>query len=141
MSDDLEKQLMRHEGFVGHAYEDTEGYLTIGIGRLIDKRRNGAITVEEARFLLRNDIEDVFDALDQHIPWWRRQSYVRRIALANMAFNLGIHGLLSFRNMLSALRQGEHDAAAAEALDSKWSRQVGRRADEIATMIREDELP
>jgi len=35
----LEQQLRRDEGEVLHEYKDSLGYSTIGIGRLIDKRK------------------------------------------------------------------------------------------------------
>jgi len=39
--------------------------------------------------------------------------------------------------MLTALEAGEYERAALEALDSKWAKQVGKRADRIATLFRE----
>ena len=50
---------MEEEGLVLHAYEDHLGYLTIGYGRLIDKRRGGGISKAEAEYLLLNDCRRV----------------------------------------------------------------------------------
>lgn len=36
----------------------------------------------------------------------------------------------------AAITAGQWDAAASEALDSRWARQTGRRANEIAVMLR-----
>jgi len=37
---------------------------------------------------------------------------------------------------MEALKQSDYDTAAAELLDSRWSTQVGSRAQELATQIR-----
>jgi lysozyme len=137
----LEKQLKRHEGFRSHAYQDSEGYWTIGIGRLVDESKGGGISENEAMFLLRNDILQVKDELDQNIEWWRRLSKVRRMALVNMGFNLGVPGLLQFENMLAALKEGNYKRAKDGALNSLWAEQVGRRAQDIAHMVEKDEMP
>lgn len=133
--------IKHHEGFVSHAYTDSLGYLTIGYGRLIDRARGGGITVEEAEHLLRNDIERTEHGLDAQIPWWRNLSPTRRLALVDMAFNLGVDGLLTFRKMLAALEDGDYHRAATEALDSRWADQVGRRAEDVAFMLENDQEP
>ena len=56
----LIEQLEKDEGFVSHAYQDSEGLWTIGFGRLIDQSIPSAgITKDEARMLLRNNASDV----------------------------------------------------------------------------------
>ena len=44
MIENLTDQLRRDEGCVLHAYPDHLGFLTLGIGRLIDRRKGGGIT-------------------------------------------------------------------------------------------------
>lgn len=132
----LFEELRRDEGCVLSEYKDTEGYSTIGVGRLIDRRRGGGISTEEAEYLLSNDVARVERDLDAQIPWWRQLDDARQRALANMTFNLGVTGLLRFQRMLDALNVHDYEAAAAEALDSHWARQVGQRAERIAAMIR-----
>ena len=56
--------------------------------------------------------------------------------LANMAFNLGIHGLLKFVRTLNAIERGNYDEAASHMLASKWAGQVGQRAQRLAAMMR-----
>lgn len=135
----LQDDLWRDEGFVPHGYPDSEGYLTIGVGRLIDQRLGGGITKTEARYLLENDIRKVLGALDRALPWWRSLPEGRMRALANMCFNLGLPRLLGFKKMLKALEAHDWERAADEALDSKWARQVGARSDRIADLLRGSE--
>ena len=132
---ELTADLKRDEGFVRHAYQDHLGFWTIGIGRLIDKRRDGGISEAEAEHLLGNDIKAVIVDLDRSCPWWTALSDPRQRALANMCFNLGLSRLLGFRKMLAALEAGDFAGAATEALDSRWARQVGDRAQRIATLL------
>jgi len=75
--------LIRDEGEVHHAYQDSLGFWTLGIGRLIDQRRGGGITHDEALFLLQNDIESKTEDLDRALPWWKTLSEVRQRALLN----------------------------------------------------------
>ncbi len=85
----LTEELRRDEGEVLHAYTDSEGYVTIGVGRLIDKRRGGGISAEESAYLLGNDISRTETDLDARMPWWRDLDPVRQRVILNMAFNLG----------------------------------------------------
>ena len=124
--------LIRDEGLRLKPYLDTEGKLTIGVGRNL---HDNGISEQEAKALLDNDIQSHCRDLDQHIGWWKTLDEVRARALANMAFNLGIHRLLGFKNMLIALQNGNWVEAAKQAKDSKWYTQVGTRADRIIHMF------
>jgi lysozyme len=47
-------RLIADEDEVLHAYQDHLGFLTIGIGVLIDERKGDGIAQEESRYLFRN---------------------------------------------------------------------------------------
>jgi len=53
-----------------------------------------------------------------------------------MAFNLGQTRLAGFKRLRAAVLAGDWDWAAAEALDSRWASQTGRRAAELAALLR-----
>jgi lysozyme len=135
----LVEQLKRHEGFVPHAYQDHLGFWTIGYGRLIDKSRNGGLTASEAEYLLHNDVTRITAELHARLPLFERLSEKKKQALANMAFQLGVSGLMGFRRMLAAIKDEDWTRARMEALDSKWAQQTPARAREIANMIGEQE--
>ena len=59
----------------------------------------------------------------------------RQAALLSMAFNLGAPRLGKFPNMRAAIAADDWRLAAAEALDSKWARQLPARAAEIAGLL------
>ena len=127
--------IRRHEGTVLHAYPDHLGYWTIGVGRMIDERRGGGISEAEAEHLLANDIDRIAARLQHEAGFRNSPSEVKR-ALVNMAFQMGIKGLLGFTNMWRALEQHDYETAATEALDSKWANQTPTRANEVADWIR-----
>ena len=126
-------ELERDEGFRAKPYKCTAGFNTVGIGRNLDAR---GITREEALFLAKNDVELCKAQLDKHLPWWRMLDEVRQRVLINMAFNLGINGLLGFKNTLAAVKAKNWQAASQGMLGSKWADQVGARAQRLAKMMR-----
>lgn len=134
-------ELRRDEGVVAHAYQDHLGFWTIGVGRLIDKRKGGRLTDEEIDYLLANDVARFETELDDRLPWWRDLDPVRQRVILNMAFNLGVAGLLGFKNTLAAIKAKRWSAASQGMLASKWAKQVGLRADRLAKMMRTGAAP
>lgn len=130
-------ELRRDEGIMQSAYQDSLGYWTIGVGRLIDKRKGGRLRDEEIDFLLLNDIAEKEEELDAAIPWWRTLSDARQRVILNMCFNLGIKGLLGFKNTLAMVKSGDYAGAAIGMLNSKWAKQVGDRAVRLSKMMKE----
>jgi len=131
----LVAELERDEGRVLHAYQDSLGYWTLGIGRLIDQRRGGGISNEEADYLKRNDVAKVRRQLDENLPWWNDLDPVRKRALQNMAFQLGIGGLLGFKTSLRHIQNRNWASAAANMRASRWARQTPNRAERVIKMI------
>lgn len=129
----LREQLIRHEGLRLKPYTDTVGKLTIGIGRNLTDR---GISREEAELLLDNDLASVVTALELAFSWWLSLDDVRQRVLADMAFNLGVGGLLKFKNTLAAVKEGRWDDAADGMLASRWAAQVGARASRLSRMMR-----
>lgn len=134
------EQLRRDEGVRLKPYTDTVGKLTIGVGRnLTDK----GISEKEADAMLTADVMEVREGLSKNgYQYYLGDSdddpaVVRYDVLVNMAFNMGIGGLLAFKKMLAAYKAGDWETAATEMLDSKWAEQVGPRAERLAKQMRE----
>jgi len=132
---DLREDLKRDEGVKNFPYRDTENILTIGCGRNLEDR---GVSDDEIDLMLTNDLKWVIQDLDRNLPWWRGMPVSKQRALANMVFNLGYPRLSGFKKMLAALKAGDWSEAATQALDSRWARQVGDRAQRVAELIRED---
>lgn len=129
----IKDMLIRHEGLKFKVYKDTVGKETIGVGRnLVDR----GITWAEAMYLLDNDIKDFSDELSERLEWFDFKPEPVKNVLIDMAFNMGIGGLLSFHNTLAYIKAGDYLKASESMLKSKWARQVGYRAIELSSIIK-----
>jgi len=70
--------------------QDHLGYWTIGVGRLIDKRKGEGLSAEESAYLLSNDIEKRDKELQKRLPWAVKLDDARYGVLLNMAFQMGV---------------------------------------------------
>lgn len=113
---------------------------TVGFGFThgvsLDSRMN-RITAERK---LEQEILDVDSALSKVLSWYKEATYVVKTVLINMAFNLGIKGLLGFRNTLMFISQKNYEQAARNMTQSLWFRQVGRRAVELTERMRTQKI-
>lgn len=128
--------LKKEEGVIPHAYQDHLGFWTIGVGRLIDKRKGGGLSSDEIDYLLRNDINRFVAGLEKALPWWNELSSNRKAALTAMAFQMGLKNLLSFKKTLALIRDKKYNAAAEQMLTSLWAKQTPARAKRTAELIR-----
>jgi lysozyme len=135
MITELTAQLTRDEGRERSAYQDHLGFWTIGVGRLIDTRKGGGLREDEIDYLLRNDINDRIDQLGRRIPWFLELDSARQGVLLNMSFQLGVDGLLAFKNTLARVRAGNFAGAASGMLNSKWATQTPERAQRLAKQM------
>lgn len=152
MIDEFEavQRLSLHEGIRLQPYRCPRGYLTIGVGRNLQTnplsreeikilgRRDlsSGITRQEAFFLLRGDIRRTFENCRKGIPFFDSLDDERQYVLVDMAFNMGIGGLLKFQKMLAFIGVGNYRQAAAELLSSRYARQVPIRAERLAQTLK-----
>lgn len=135
--DALISQLLSDEGLRLRPYRCTANKLTIGVGRNLD---DVGISKDEAMYLLANDIRRVYGQVTDALPWFVKLNDARQNVLLNMAFNLGVKGLLGFKQTLAFIQDGSYDSAASAMLQSKWARQVGNRAVRLAQIMRTGDL-
>jgi lysozyme len=131
-TDKLKQQIKLHEGVEYRVYEDTQGILTIGVGRNLEDR---GLSEDEVDYLLNNDIKICVKELKGSFDWYDDLDDIRKRVLVDMMFNLGMPRLKGFVKMLEAIESGAWEAAAEEMLDSTWARQVGSRADRLSEMM------
>lgn len=127
------EMLKRHEGLRLTVYDCPAGKKTIGYGRNLEDR---GITRDEANILLTNDITEIEQRLRANFDFYTNLDDIRKAALINLAFNLGMTGLKSFKKMLKALQEGDYTEAAKQLLDSRYATQVPNRAKELALLIK-----
>jgi lysozyme len=109
------------------------GHPTIGIGRRCDQPWSAAII----EFLLDDSIRTTCVALDQAVPWWRTLTDAQQRALVELAFTMGVTGVMRCHRLLLALKSGHGAAAACELLNARWTTQVGEtRANRVADQLK-----
>lgn len=109
---------------------------TIGRGHCGPEVHEGLVwTQATADAVFGTDIEKAETGLRHAIPWVGDLDPVRMDVLTNMAFNMGVDGLLGFHNTLAAVRAGAWKQAAAGMLASLWARQVQGRAYRLAEVM------
>ncbi len=123
-----------HEGVVKHAYADSRGYLTIGVGRLIDEKLGGGLSDDEIDYLLANDLKRC-QAEAKTYEWFPGLNEPRQAVVISLLFNLGKPRWDKFKKAQAAIEAGDYGEAAAQMLDSRWADQVGKRADDMAGMM------
>ena len=135
----LIETLKRHEGVKYYVYKDHLGYETIGVGRCLKQGVGLGLTHDEVDYLLMNDINRCLEELDAAFPWFKDLTEIRREAMINLCFNLGLTRLRKFEKALAAMSIHNYEEAANEFLDSRWAKQVGNRAKQVTEMIRTGE--
>lgn len=130
----ISQQLRRDEGERASAYQDSLGYWTIGVGRLIDARKGGQLRPSEIEYLLQNDIDDCVADLRRRLPWFGSLDEARQGVLLNMRFQLG-QGVYGFTQTLELIRQGDYARAAQAMLNSLWANQTPARAQRLAKQM------
>lgn len=118
MSDLAEALVAEEEGRESCAYPDTRGYLTIGIGCLVDKRMKGAGLCDAAI-----DTQFAHDSAQARLdasalPGFAYANEVRQAVLISMCFQLG--NLHDWPNFRKAIAIGDWEAAVTAGMDSVW---------------------
>lgn len=140
------EQLELHEGLRTHAYLDTEGNWTVGVGYNLTGRGVYALetllgrkfrcplseislSADEARSVLRADIARLDKAIPVYFPKYTALSEVRQRVVLDMAFNMGFKAL-GFTQTRKYIEQEKWSEAARELFKSRWARQVGDGEDQ-----------
>lgn len=114
------------------------------IGTLEVHTLHNRISKDTAKILLENKVRTYYKDTKEAIineysrSMWTMLSPIRRQTLVNMAYNMGVNGLMLFTNMFTALRKKKFEEAADEMLNSQWHQQVGRRAERLAKQMHYD---
>lgn len=129
----IREELIAEEGWRNKPYRCSAGYLTVGVGRNLDAK---GLSDSEVQVLLTNDIEECWRGVVRELPWVTQLSDPRQRVICGWAFQLGLSGLLEFKQTLAAIKAGRYDEAAAMMLQSKWAQQTPARVKRLAAMMR-----
>ncbi len=126
--------LIQDEGKKLKPYQDTVGKWTVGIGHNLSDK---GISEEACLLILDNDISEVEQQFENNFPSWEQLSDSRKLVILSMIFNLGLTKFLGFKRVIDAVNRNDFATASLEMLDSTWAKQVGKRAERLAKMMRE----
>ena len=132
---ELLDRIKEHEGYRRFVYECSTGHKTIGYGTMIEPSGHG-IPRYIAELLLRDYLTTIESLLRPH-EWFCDLNTNRQHCILEMAYQMGVDGVLGFKNMISSLSAESWDDAEMHALDSLWARQTPKRAQEVARRLRQ----
>lgn len=124
------------EGRVPYAYQDSEGYWTIGVGFLIDKRLGGGLRDDEINYILNNRVEEALTTAQRLVKNFDSLTDNRKVVILSLAYNLGYTKLAKFVNTLKAVNEGRWEDAANGLYNSLWYVQVKDRGKRLVEMMR-----
>ncbi len=127
----LRKEIEIDEGRRDKVHTCSMGKLTIGVGHNIE---DNPLPDEVIDLLFNMDIEQTVIECER-FDWYKTLSPLRQRVIVNMAFNMGVSGVLKFKKMIAAIEIGDFDEAATQMMHSKWYRQVGDRAERLCQMM------
>lgn len=127
-----EEIICHDEGFRDKPYQDQYGNWTVGFGWNLAAE---SIPEEVAKLFVHIKSQKINEELIKKLDFYNDLNDIRKSALINMAYNMGVCKLMSFQNTLDLLRQQKYKEASEEAHNSQWAKQVGLRAFRICKMI------
>jgi len=122
-----------HEGFREKVYDDHLGNPTIGYGFLIRDLRLPRHICEQILYM---KVSDLIRELESHLKYFHRLPEDAQVVLIDMAYQMGVNGLLSFKDFRHYLEYGKYDLAAEAILNSLYAKQTPNRAKMNATVIK-----
>jgi|SRR5215813_6995015 len=115
-------------------YYDVARVPRIGYGRNL---RDDGVDEEEALYLLNCDIAKAEQDCQNFFHYWFSLPDAAQEVLVMLRFNMGLHRLLGFHDMLRYIEAGEWEEAANELRNSLWWHEVGHaRRERLVGMLR-----
>ena len=141
----IEDIIEREEGFRPYPYLCSEGYVTAGYGTKLHKSKGMnpddftlKLTKNSAYALLEDEVKRIKGALSASSRGdiFEHLSVERKAIILSMAYQLGVGGVLNFRNMWDSLGGMDFIKASKDMLDSKWAKQTQGRAERHALVMK-----
>ena len=124
--DNLIKSIEKHEGFVGNSYKDHLGFDTIGFGTKLP------LTKDESRLILEHRLNKMIEDIKVRKPWFGGLPKEVQSVVSEMAYQMGVGGVMKFKKMWEAMLMKDYEKASLEMLNSRWAVQTPKRAKELS---------
>ena len=141
-------KLEEHEGFRSKVYKCTAGHDTIGIGLNLDANPlklsaneikslyDAGITHEKAVYYLKLVCNQIENRLTKELDWYDKLDSNTKYVLIDASYQMGVSGLLAFKDTLKLIKEGKYNEAAKEMLRSRWAKQVPNRAKSVTDILK-----
>ncbi|MBQ8609916.1 MAG: glycoside hydrolase family protein [Campylobacter sp.] len=137
--------IKENEGFRDHIYKDTLGFDTIGYGFKCDsltcdelELNDGIIepmSKEVADKILRLKLAKLTSKVYDAIPWLNNSPKQVQEVVIEMAYQMGVDGVLKFKNTLNFIKENDYKNASSNMMKSLWAKQTPNRAKKLANII------
>ena len=119
--------------------QQTSRYLDSSHDQVLNWNKVIVISTEQSDCLLRSRLSTHYiDLMKRWEPLLDKPVQVQ-IALIDMAYQLGVDGLLGFHEMLADLARHDYAGAIREAIDSAWDSETPSRVDRVVSVFRSQE--
>jgi lysozyme len=145
--DYIASNLKDEEGCKNAPYKCTAGHETIGIGHNLDAQSidniigrhfyGDHISMDEVILIFDHDLKKVLVSIIENIPNFKSYKPSAQYVITSMTFNMGVGGIMKFKNFLKAVDKGDIPVAIKEMEDSKWFVQVPNRAKKLINLLKE----
>jgi lysozyme len=136
--------LTDQEGFRAVLYDDATGK-KITKGSLVQGNPTVAIgwnvagrpcPRDLANIITQYFITQTWGEVTHALPWAANLPEPQSRALCNLAYNMGVPTLLTFKTFLSLMQLGHYSQAADDLAGTLWFKQVGSRGPKIQALIK-----
>ena len=128
--DKLVTDIKEEEGFRGEVYKDHLGFDTVGYGTKMP------LSKIEATVLLRMRLDAMIAELKTKKTLFAQLPFEVQEILCEMAYQIGVPGLMKFSNTWGFLEDHDFEAASIEMLDSLWHKQTPERAKRLSARMK-----
>nr|WP_305861048.1 lysozyme [Helicobacter pylori] len=118
---------MDSEGFSPSIYTDKTEHPTIGYGYNLSVYSYEGKRITKAYGLLTDILKENYKALLSY-GWYKNLDAMRRMVILDLSYNLGLNGLLKFKQFIKAIEDKNYALAVERLQKSLYFNQVKKRA-------------
>lgn len=143
----ISEELTEEEGLRLHPYKCTANHWTVGIGHNMDAEpltdilgrhfdEHSVLEPHEVNIILDHDLQKVYRGIDKNLPWVDDLPDYQQYVMISLIFNMGMGGVLKFKNTLAAWKSGNIAGVISGLRGSKWYKQVGKRGPKLIGILK-----
>tara|TARA_R100000808_G_scaffold4607_1_gene14804 strand:- start:613 stop:1017 length:405 start_codon:yes stop_codon:yes gene_type:complete len=128
----LIENIKESEGYRSKVYKCTEGYDTIGYGFAI---KDLELDEDICDMILERKVAKLVERIENNLPYLPSLPKEVQDVLIEMAYQMGVSGLLKFKKTLMYVETKDYKDASVEMLDSRWAKQTPNRAKKLSDIM------